>query len=48
MSIKIVPSALGCEIELILNGVKFHALRDFETMEEAKQFLADHGLKETD
>lgn len=47
MEIKIITSALGFRIELILNGVKFETPREFEDMKEASQFLRQHGLCQT-
>lgn len=47
MEIKIINSALGFQILIIINGAKFYNLREFETVEEAREFLKKHGLAET-
>lgn len=47
MEIKIIESALGFQILIIINGAKFYNLREFDTVEEAKDFLKEHGLKES-
>lgn len=47
MEIKIIESALGFQILIIINGAKFYNLREFDTVEEAKEFLKEHGLEES-
>ena len=47
MEIKIINSALGFQILIIINGAKFYNPREFDTMDEAREFLKEHGLEET-
>lgn len=44
MEIKIVEIGVGFEICIILNGIKFYTLMNFETEAEAKQFLKEHNF----
>lgn len=46
MEIKIINGTLGFQILIIINGAKFYNLREFDTVEETRQFLNQHGLEE--
>lgn len=45
MQINIVEIGVCMEIKLIINGIRFYTHEQFETEEEARIFLQEHGLK---
>ena len=46
MHIELVEIGVGIEIKLTVNGINFYTNRNFETEEEARDYLKEHGLKE--
>jgi hypothetical protein len=47
MEIKIVEIGVQIEIRITVNGVRFYTHENFETEEEARLFLSEHGLSTT-
>lgn len=47
MEIKLVEMGVDIEIRLSINGINFYTQKRFGTEEEARQFLKEHGLKES-
>lgn len=46
MQIELVEIGVGIEIKITVNGINFYTNRNFETEEEAREYLKEHGLKE--
>lgn len=46
MQIELVEIGVGIEIKITVNGINFYSNRNFETEEEAREYLKEHELKE--
>ena len=45
--LKIVQYGVGYVFRITINGIiKFYSARDFDTEEEAREWLESHGMKE--
>ena len=45
--IKIIEMGVDFEIRMTINGIKLYTQRNFDTKEEASEFLKEHGLEES-
>ena len=45
MKIKLVEMGVNIEIRITINGINFYTQKGFETKEEARQFLKEHGFE---
>ena len=48
MRVKIVEVGCGYEIKILLNGIVFYSAINFDTAEEAREHLKNHGMEETE
>ena len=48
MQIELIEIDVGIEIKITVNGINFYTNRNFETEEEAREYLKEHGVKETE
>ena len=44
--LKIVQIGVGIGFKIKVNGISFYSAIDFDTEEEAREFLKEHGLEE--
>ena len=45
--LKIVQIGVGIGLKIKVNGISFYSAKDFDTEEEARGFLKEHGLEES-
>ena len=43
--IKIIEIGTNIKIKITVNGIDFYSFKNFETKEQAKDFLKEHGVK---
>lgn len=44
--LKIVQIGVGIGLKIKVNGISFYSAKDFDTEEEARNFLKEHKLEE--